>query len=110
MSYSVSGLLASRMDAMIVGGDSSPAPMAPINQGVPLGTAVGAGFKPAPTDMGSVAPVGGFSGVNEQSKRGKIMKNPVLCLILVVICLGMFSIAAAQAQKSGDKSAFERSA
>ena len=33
------------------------------------------------------------------------MKNPVLCLILVVICLGMFSIAAAQAQKSGAKSA-----
>jgi len=33
------------------------------------------------------------------------MKSPILCLILVVICLGVFSISGAQAQKSGGKTA-----
>lgn len=33
------------------------------------------------------------------------MKSPVLCLILVVICLGVFSLADAQAQQSGGKTA-----
>ena len=71
MSYSVSGLLASRMDAMIVGrrfiagangADKSRSPVRDGSRG---------GFQTRPYRHGLSRPCGGFSGVNEQSKRGK---------------------------------------
>ena len=65
MPYLASTLLASRMDALIIGRRFIAGTIPPINQGVPLGTALQGQVsslpileKPAPTNVGTVVPMG----------------------------------------------------